>query len=148
MVSIKVFIISLILCIILTLMFGFLLFDQSTKSFKKRITYMIEWIAYWLQRLWYAIIFITSGIFVVINFDTCIQLSFTRNFNGYNVVFLFFLFLMLLPLFDRFEGFGINLKRRNQNSESAQAAIKAMDLDNILSIDDLKKLNKTENSDE
>lgn len=144
MISIEVFIFSLILCIILTLMFGFLLFDQSTKSFKKRITYMIEWIAYWLQRLWYAIIFMASGIFVVINFDVCIQLSFTRNFNGYNVVFLFFLFLMLLPLFDRFEGFGINLKRRNQNSESAKAAIEAMNMDNILSVDELKNLNKKE----
>ena len=144
MISIEVFIFSLILCIIFTLMFGFLLFDQSTKSFKKRITYMIEWIAYWLQRLWYAIIFMASGIFVVINFDVCIQLSFTRNFNGYNVVFLFFLVLMILPLFDRFEGFGINLKRRNQNSESAKAAIEAMNMDNILSVDELKNLNKKE----
>ena len=141
MISIEVFIFSLIGCFVLTLIIGYLLFSEKSRRAKK-ITQMIEGLAYWLQRLWYAIIFMASGIFVVINFDVCIQLSFTRNFNGYNVVFLFFLFLMLLPLFDRFEGFGINLKRRNQNRESAQAAIKAMDLDNILSIDDLKKLNK------
>ena len=109
---------------------------------------MIEWIAYWLQRLWFAIIFIATSTFVIVNFEECIQLNFTAEFNGYNVVFLFQLLLMLLPLFDRFEGFGVNLKRRNQNRISAEAAIKAMDIDDILSAEELKNLNKKEDSNE
>ena len=147
MITIKVFVFSLIGCFLLTLIIAYLLFSKFPK-WNKRIAYMLEWCAYWLQRLWFAIIFIASAIFVIANFDKCIQLSFSKSFNGYNVVFLFFLFLLLLPLFDRFEGFGINLKRSNQNKESAEAAIKAMNIDDILSVDELKKLNKKEGSDE
>lgn len=143
MISIEVFIFSLIGCFVLTLIIGYLLFSEKSRRAKK-ITQMIEGLAYWLQRLWFAIIFIASAIFVTFNFNKCIQLSFTKCFNGYNVVFLFLLLLMLLPLFERFEGFGINLKRRNQNSESAKAAIEAMNMDNILSVDELKNLNKKE----
>lgn len=147
MISIEVFIFSLIGCFVLTLIIGYLLFSEKSRGANKLIQ-MIESLAYWLQYLWFAIIFIASAVFVTFNFDKCIQLSFTKCFNGYNVMFLFLLVLMLLPLFERFEGFGINLKRRTQNQESAKAAIEAMNIDNILSLDELKNLNKKEDSDE
>lgn len=147
MISIEVFIFSLIGCFVLTLIIGYLLFGEKSRRANKLIQ-MIASLAYWLQYLWFAIIFIASAVFVTFNFDKCIQLSFTKCFNGYNVMFLFLLVLMLLPLFERFEGFGINLKRRTQNQESAKAAIEAMNIDNILSLDELKNLNKKEDSDE
>lgn len=147
MISIEVFIFSLIGCFVLTLIIGYLLFSEKSRRANKLIQ-MIASLAYWLQYLWFAIIFIASAVFVTFNFDKCIQLSFTKCFNGYNVMFLFLLVLMLLPLFERFEGFGINLKRRTQNQESAKAAIEAMNIDNILSLDELKNLNKKEDSDE
>lgn len=64
---------------------------------------------------WYVIVFVVVTIFVLKNFDECIALSFTENFNGKNLIFLFWLALIIFPMFESFEGFGISIKKRKQN---------------------------------
>lgn len=146
MVPIKVFLISLFLCFLLTLILGYLLFDSSVP--KKVLSHLVEWFAYWLQRFWYAIIFIGTTIFVVVNFDKCIELTFTKDFSGYNVVLLFWLLLMILPLFERFEGFGINLKWKHQSTEASKIAMEAMDTSKIMTVEALNELNKKDKEEE
>lgn len=51
------------------------------------------------------------------NFSECIALSFTEDFNGKNLIFLFWLVLIIFPMFESFEGFGISIKKRKQNKE-------------------------------
>lgn len=140
MVSIKVFLISLLVCFLITFILGYLLFDSSVP--KKVLSHLVDVFAYWLQRLWYAIIFIGTTVFVMMNFDKCIELTFTKDFSGYNVVLLFWLLLMILPLFERFEGFGINLKWKQQSAEASKIAMDAMDTSKIMSISELTELNK------
>ena len=64
---------------------------------------------------WYVIVFVAVTIFVLKNFDECIELSFTEDFNGKNLIFLFWLALIIFPMFESFEGFGISIKKRKQN---------------------------------
>lgn len=64
---------------------------------------------------WYVIVFVAVTIFVLKNFDECIALSFTEDFNGKNLIFLFWLALIIFPMFESFEGFGISIKKRRQN---------------------------------
>lgn len=64
---------------------------------------------------WYIIVFVAVTIFVLKNFDECIDLSFTEDFNGKNLIFLFWLALIIFPMFESFEGFGISIKKRKQN---------------------------------
>ena len=98
----------------------------------------IEWIGYWLQRLWYAFLFIGSTIYIYFNFDQCSNLTFTSNFNGDNVIFVFWLILLILPLFEKFEGFGVNIKLKRQNDVSSKAANNAMR--ELMNVDDLNVL--------
>lgn len=63
---------------------------------------------------WYVLVFLVTTIYVLSNFKVCIDLSFTEDFNGNNLVFLFWLVLIVFPLFESFEGFGISIKKRKQ----------------------------------
>ena len=64
---------------------------------------------------WFMLIFLVTTIYVLANFKVCIDLSFTEDFNGNNLIFLFWLVLIIFPMFDSFEGFGISIKKRKQN---------------------------------
>ena len=66
---------------------------------------------------WYMLVFFATTIYVLVNFKICIDLSFTEDFNGNNLIFLFWLVLIIFPMFDSFEGFGISIKKRKQNKE-------------------------------
>ena len=66
---------------------------------------------------WYMLVFLATTIYVLANFKVCIDLSFTEDFNGNNLIFLFWLVLIIFPMFDSFEGFGISIKKRKQNKE-------------------------------
>ena len=66
---------------------------------------------------WFMLIFLVTTIYVLANFKVCIDLSFTEDFNGNNLIFLFWLVLIIFPMFDSFEGFGISIKKRKQNKE-------------------------------
>ena len=66
---------------------------------------------------WFMLIFLVTTIYVLANFKVCIDLSFTEDFNGNNLIFLFWLVLIIFPMFDSFEGFGISIKKIKQNKE-------------------------------
>lgn len=66
---------------------------------------------------WYMLVFLATTIYVLVNFEVCIDLSFTEVFNGNNLIFLFWLVLIIFPMFDSFEGFGVSIKKRKQNKE-------------------------------
>ena len=61
---------------------------------------------------WFMLVFLVTTIYVLANFKVCIDLSFTEDFNGNNLIFLFWLVLIIFPMFDSFEGFGISIKKR------------------------------------
>ena len=63
---------------------------------------------------WYVLVFLVTTIYVLSNFKVCIDLSFTEDFNGNNLIFLFWLVLIIFPMFESFEGFGISIKKRKQ----------------------------------
>lgn len=71
----------------------------------------------WIVKLWYPFVLIVCSIYVLLHFDDCIDLHFTSEFNGQNLLFLFWLFIIILPFFDSFEGFGISVKRLKQKEE-------------------------------
>ena len=122
--------------VLVTFMISWFLFHHLW--FCKRIENTIEFLGYWLQRLWYAILFIGSSIYLFIHFDECRDLTFTPKFNGFNVIFVFWLILLILPLFEKFEGFGVNLKLNRQNKISTDAA--SMDSTYIMSVEELDQM--------
>lgn len=67
---------------------------------------------------WYLIVFSVTTIFVVVNYDECINLHFTSDFNGKNLIFLFWLAIIVFPFFDSFEAFGVSLKTRRKEKEA------------------------------
>lgn len=67
---------------------------------------------------WYLIVFFVTTWFVVANYDECIDLHFTNDFDGKNLIFLFWLAIIVFPFFDSFEIFGVNLKKRKENKEA------------------------------
>lgn len=66
---------------------------------------------------WYLIVFSLTTVFVVVNYDECINLHFTSDFNGKNLIFLFWLAVIVFPFFDSFEAFGVSLKTRRKEKE-------------------------------
>lgn len=122
-------------------LFHHLIFKKKLyPKFCQRFENAIEWVGYWLQRLWYAFLFIGSTVYVILNYEQCCDLTFTSSFNGFNVIFVFWLILLILPLFERFEGFGVNIKLRHQNKKSVQAANNAMG--QLMNVDELETLHK------
>ena len=67
---------------------------------------------------WYLIVFSLTTVFVVVNYDECINLHFTSDFNGKNLIFLFWLAVIVFPFFDSFEAFGVSLKTRRKEKEA------------------------------
>lgn len=67
---------------------------------------------------WYLIVFSVTTIFVIVNYDECINLHFTSDFNGKNLIFLFWLAVIVFPFFDSFEAFGVSLKTRRTEKEA------------------------------
>lgn len=152
MVSVSTLCWSIFFAIVLTGIISWFIFHHL--FFKKkdyphlcqRCGHLVEWSGYWLQRLWYAFLFIGSTIYLCSNFEQCKDLTFTSNFNGDNVIFVFWLILIILPLFDKFEGFGVNIKLRRQNKKSVQAANNAMG--QLMNVDELEALHKNGSTNE
>lgn len=67
---------------------------------------------------WYLIVFSVTTIFVIVNYDECINLHFTSDFNGKNLIFLFWLAVIVFPFFDSFEVLGVSFKKRKENKEA------------------------------
>lgn len=133
----------IVTCLVSWFFFHHLCFKRNTyPKFCQRLEQCVETIGYWLQRLWYAILFIGSTIYLVFHFEECRNLTFTPQFNGFNVIFVFWLILLILPLFEKFEGFGVNLKLKQQNKISTDAATRAMDSNDIMSAEQLDQLHR------
>lgn len=66
---------------------------------------------------WYLIVFFVTTIFVIVNYDECINLHFTSDFNGKNLIFLFWLAIIVFPFFESFEILGVSFKKRKENKE-------------------------------
>lgn len=66
---------------------------------------------------WYLIVFSVTTIFVIVNYDECINLHFTSDFNGKNLIFIFWLAIIVFPFFESFEILGISFKKRKENKE-------------------------------
>lgn len=67
---------------------------------------------------WYLIVFSLTTVFVVVNYDECINIHFTSDFNGKNLIFLFWLAIIVFPFFDSFEVLGVSFKKRKENKEA------------------------------
>lgn len=67
---------------------------------------------------WYVIVFLITTIFVIVNYADCIDLHFTNEFNGKNLIFLFWLAIIVFPFFDSFEAFGVSIKKRKETKEA------------------------------
>lgn len=103
------------------------------RKHKISISETFEKSVFWIQRLWYSFILLMVTLFVCFNYDDCINLRFTSDFNGKNLVFLFWLLLLIFPLFDSFEGFGIkfknmmNARQMNKDYEALKKAQEAIE---------------------
>ena len=87
------------------------------KNMKNRVKACVMNIRNRLVDYWYVLVFVITTIFVLLHFKACITLSFTEDFNGMNLIFLFWLALIIFPMFESFEGFGISIKKRKQDKE-------------------------------
>jgi len=83
------------------------------------------------------------------------DLTFTADFNGYNVIFIFWLVLLVVPLFDKLEVSGISIKTRKQAQElkekykaEMKAAMEATDNAPNSNSDGLATLHKNVGQDE
>lgn len=115
-VTITIFWLSISIAFVLGSLVGYF-FHPGLKNIKSRIK---NWALNFRGKLvdyWYLIVFIAATIFVFIHFKECIDLSFTDDFNGMNLIFLFWLALLIFPMFESFEGFGISIKKRKLDKE-------------------------------
>lgn len=110
----------IILSLATTLLVGILI----GYAFRLGITNLFCRLKFWgtsirnhLVDYWYVLVLVITTMYVLIHFTECIDLSFTEDFNGKNLIFLFWLVLIIFPMFESFEGFGISVKKRKQNKE-------------------------------
>ena len=89
-------------------------------SAPKREDNIFDIVIQWVRKVWYAILISASTIYVLSNFEEIVDFQFFEDFNGKNLIFLVWLVLLIIPLFDSFEGFGISIKRYNQQRENQQ----------------------------
>lgn len=114
--SIAVFMLYITIAFVLGGLVGYF-FHSGLKNMKSRIK---KWGLNFRGKLvdyWYVIVFVAATIFVSIHFKECIDLAFTDEFNGMNLIFLFWLALLIFPMFESFEGFGISIKKRKLDKE-------------------------------
>ena len=110
------FILSLATTLLVGILIGY--------AFSLGMTNLFGWLKNWgtslrnhLVDYWYVLVFVITTVYVLVHFSECIDLSFTEDFNGKNLIFLFWLILIIFPMFESFEGFGVSIKKRKQNKE-------------------------------
>ena len=92
-------------------------FHSGLNDLKNKVKAIGLKFRYKLVDYWFVLILILSTAFVILHFKECIALSFTEDFNGMNLIFLFWLALLIFPMFESFEGFGISIKKRKLDKE-------------------------------
>lgn len=109
-----------ILSLVTTLLVGILIgyaFRLGMSNLLSQLKLLGTSIRNHLVDYWYVLVFVVTTVYVLMNFCDCIDLSFTEDFNGNNLIFLFWLLLIILPMFESFEGFGISIKKRKQEKK-------------------------------
>lgn len=114
--SIAVFVLYITIAFVIGGFVGYF-FYPGLKNIKSRMKKFALNFRGKLVDYWYMIVFIAATIFVFIHFKECIDLSFTDDFNGMNLIFLFWMALLIFPMFESFEGVGISIKKRKLDKE-------------------------------
>lgn len=100
------------------------MYSKSRKSISDIVRSIPKWIgicfdklAQVLRKVWYVILLSISTTYVICNFEEIVDFQFFTQFNGKNLIFVVWIVLLIIPLFDSFEGFGISIKRYNNQKE-------------------------------
>lgn len=115
-ISTTTFLLSLIVAFVIGCLIGYCL-HSGLKNMKNRLKAIGLNFRYKLVDYWFGLILTLSTVFVFYHFKECIALSFTEDFNGMNLIFLFWLALFIFSMFESFEGFGISIKKRKYEKE-------------------------------
>jgi hypothetical protein len=115
-ISTTTFLLSLFVAFVIGCLIGYCL-HFGLKNIKNRLKVLGLSFRYKLVDYWFGLILTAATIFVFVHFKECVALSFTADFNGMNLIFLFWLALLLFPMFESFEGFGISIKKRKYDKE-------------------------------
>lgn len=115
-ISITILSLSLFAAFAIGVLIGYFL-HSGLKNLKDRLKIFGLSFRYKLVDYWFCLILTLSTVFVFYHFKECIALSFTEDFNGMNLIFLFWLALLIFPMFESFEGFGISIKKRKYEKE-------------------------------
>lgn len=115
-ISITTYLLSLLAALAIGCLIGYCL-HSGLKELKNKLKAIGSNFRYKLVDYWFCLILTLSTVFVFYHFKECIALSFTEDFNGMNLIFLFWLALLLFPMFESFEGFGISIKKRKYDKE-------------------------------
>lgn len=125
-IRVTVFIITIIGVLILGVIIGYFL-HSGIDDLGNRMKRLILKVRNRLVDYWYVLVLFVTTIYVISNFNYCIDLHFTEEFNGNNLIFLFWLILIIFPMFDGFEGFGISIKKRKQEKKEASLTSEYLD---------------------
>lgn len=115
-ISITTYLLSLLAALAIGCLIGYCL-HSGLKELKNKLKAIGSNFRYKLVDYWFILILTLSTVFVFYHFKECIALSFTEDFNGMNLIFLFWLALLIFPMFESFEGFGISIKKRKYEKE-------------------------------
>lgn len=118
----EISVVLLSVCCVVDLVIGILIGYLILLSLKGMGTSLKSWCTNIRNRMvdyWYVIVFVITTIFVLKNFKACITLSFSKDFNGMNLIFLIWIALILFPMFESFEGLGISIKKRKQDKKES-----------------------------
>lgn len=128
-ISVLTFIITIICALALGVLLGYFLYS-GMDNFGNRFKRFTLRIRNRLVDYWYVLVLFTTSVYVMLNFSSCIDLHFTEEFNGKNLIFLFWLVLIIFPMFDGFEGFGISIKKRKQEKKENSLTSEYLDVIN------------------
>ena len=111
---------------------------------------------YWIRKVWYIILLISSTVYVIKNFTTFVNLCFGCHFNGNSIIFILWIILLLMPLIDSIEGYGFKFNkeksdRERQTKELHDLSDELVNRDNYSNIAELNSLLRNlrkENKDE
>lgn len=125
-IRVSVFIITVIGVLILGVIIGYFL-RSGIDDLGNRMKRLILKVRNRLVDYWYVLVLFVTTIYVMANFKSCIELHFTEEFDGKNLIFLFWLALIIFPMFDGFEGFGVSIKKRKQEKKEASLTSEYLD---------------------
>ena len=107
-IRVSVFIITVIGVLILGVIIGYFL-HSGIDDLGNRMKRLILKVRNRLVDYWYVLVLFVTTVYVISNFKCCINLHFTEEFTGKNLIFIFWLALIIFPMFDGFEGFGVSI---------------------------------------